>query len=223
MIFTERPTDGPTDWLSDRRMVSYRYWVIHCKKRASLSIQIEFLGPFVRRLISATLGLNLIHVSLFLCSKAFKGKIFLILFRTFNDQITKKKNWTEFSLSDLKSNFTLILGYLHPALSNPGQIVTLMWSLELLAIRLVAVTCNFWQGRGGGQWSEHQSSFLLSLGFATLPRSRSAFSMKEAWSLAMTRELKGTTTGRLSLNLLPFRFLISCKRGHWSCKDREIV
>lgn len=138
-------------------------------------------------------------------------------------KLQKKKNWTEFSLSDLKSNFTLILGYLHPALSNPGQIVTLMWSLELLAICLVAVTCNFWLGRGGGQWSEHQNSFLLSLGFATLPRSRSAFSMKEAWSLPMTRELKGTTTGRLSLNLLPFRFLISCKRGHWSCKDREIV
>ena len=128
-----------------------------------------------------------------------------------------------FKLSDLNSNFTLTLGYLHPALSNPGQIVTLMWSLEPLAIRLVAVTCNFWQGRGGGQWSEHQSSFLLSMGFATLPRSRSAFSMKEAWSLPMTRELKGTTTGRLSWNLLPFRFLISCKRGHWSCKGREIV
>ena len=115
VIFTERPTDGPTDWLSDRRMVSYRYWVIHCKKRASLSIQIEFLGPFVRRLISATLGLNLIHVSLFLCSKAFKGKIFLILFRTFNDQIAKKKklNWIFSFRPEIKF-------HANPGLSSPS-------------------------------------------------------------------------------------------------------
>ena len=163
VIFTDRPTDGPTDWLSDRRMVSYRYWVIHCKKRASLSVQIEFLGPFVRRLISATLGLNLIHVSLFLCSKAFKGEIFLILFRTFNDQIAKKKkielNFL-LKLSDLKSNFTLILGYLHPALNSPGQIVTLMWSLEPSAIRLMAVTCNFWLGRGGGGTMKRTPEFI---------------------------------------------------------------
>ena len=166
---------------------------------------------------SATLGLNLIHVSLFLYSKAFKRKISLFFLEHSTIKLQKQKRFELnflFKLSDLNSNFTLTLGYLHPAFSNPGLIVT---------IRLVAVTCNFWLGRGGGQWGEHQSSFLLSLGFATLPRSRSAFSKKEAWSLPMTRELKGTTTGRLSLNLLPFQFLISCKRGHWSCKGREIV
>ena len=118
VIFTDRLTDGPTHWLSDRRMVSYRYWVIHCKKkRASLSVQIEFLGPFVRRLISATLGLNLIHVSLFLCSKAFKGKIFLILFRTFNDQIAKKKNWNEFSLKAFRPEIKF---HANPGLSSPS-------------------------------------------------------------------------------------------------------
>ena len=58
-------------------------------------------------------------ISLF---KSLLGKIFTILFRTSNDQTASKKIWTEFPLkfSDLKSNFTLTLGYLNPALNNRG-------------------------------------------------------------------------------------------------------
>ena len=87
------------------------------------------MGLVVRRLISATLGLNLIHVSLFLYSKAFKGKISLFFLEHSTIKLQKQKRFELnflFKLSDLNSNFTLTLGYLHPAFSNPGQIVTLM-------------------------------------------------------------------------------------------------
>ena len=80
-------------------------------------------GPVVQRLISANPGLNCnpaFFISLF---KSILGKIFTILFRTSNDQIASKNIWTEFlsKFSDLKSNFTLTLGYLNPPLNNRGQ------------------------------------------------------------------------------------------------------
>ena len=51
------------------------------------------------------------------------GIISSILYRASNHQILIKKNYTEFllKLSDLKSEFTLTLGYLNPALNNPAQ------------------------------------------------------------------------------------------------------
>ena len=81
-------------------------------------------GPVVQKLISSNPGLNCnppFFISLF---KSLLGKIFTILLRTSNNQIASKKIWTEFLLkfSDLKSNFTLTLGYLNPALNNRGQV-----------------------------------------------------------------------------------------------------
>ena len=51
------------------------------------------------------------------------GIIFSILYGASNHQILIKKNYTEFllKLSGLKSEFTLTLGYLNPALNNPAQ------------------------------------------------------------------------------------------------------
>lgn len=50
--------------------------------------------------------------------------IFPILFRACNHQIVNKNNDTEFSLklSDLKSDMTLTLGYVNPALNNTTTI-----------------------------------------------------------------------------------------------------
>ena len=81
-------------------------------------------GPVIQKLISSNPGLNCnppFFISLF---KSLLGKIFTILLRTSNNQIASKKIWTEFLLkfSDLKSNFTLTLGYLNPALNNRGQV-----------------------------------------------------------------------------------------------------
>ena len=77
------------------------------------------LGPVVQRPISANPGLNFnpgCFLSLF---KSLFRTIFL-LFRAANYQLVDKNSWCGFSLklSDLKSNFTLTLGYLKPALNN---------------------------------------------------------------------------------------------------------
>ena len=86
-------------------------------------------GSVVQRLISTNPGLNCnpaFFISLF---KSILGKIFTILFRTSNDQIASKNIWTEFlsKFSDLKSNFTLTLGYLNPPLNNRGQNWDIYW------------------------------------------------------------------------------------------------
>ena len=48
--------------------------------------------------------------------------IFSILFRACSHNIVEKNNARSFfKLTDLKSNFTLILSYLNPALNNPAQ------------------------------------------------------------------------------------------------------
>ena len=80
-------------------------------------------GPVVRRRISANTGLNFnldFFTPLF---ESLFGIISSILYRASNHQILIKKNFTEFllKLSDLKSEFTLTLGYLNPALNNPAQ------------------------------------------------------------------------------------------------------
>ena len=80
-------------------------------------------GPVVRRRISANTGLNFnldFFTPLF---ESLFGIISSILYRASNRQILIKKNYTEFllKLSGLKSEFTLTLGYLNPALNNPAQ------------------------------------------------------------------------------------------------------
>ena len=80
-------------------------------------------GPVVRRRISANTGFNFnldFFTPLF---ESLFGIISSILYRASNHQILIKKNYTEFllKLSDLKSEFTLTLGYLNPALNNPAQ------------------------------------------------------------------------------------------------------
>ena len=80
-------------------------------------------GPVVRRRISANTGLNFnldFFTPLF---ESLFGIISSILYRASNHQILIKKNYTEFllKLSGLKSEFTLTLGYLNPALNNPAQ------------------------------------------------------------------------------------------------------
>ena len=99
--------------------------MLHSPHTRSFNIQFPLhkvtrLGPVVWRSINANPGLNFnpgFIISLF---KNHLGKIFPILFITSNDQIARKKIWTLFKLSDLKSNFTLIPGYLNPALNKPG-------------------------------------------------------------------------------------------------------
>ena len=66
----------------------------------------------VQRPINTNPGLNFDSASLFLYSGVFFGIIFPIPFRPSNHQIVdkKKENGFLFKFSDLKSNFTLILG-----------------------------------------------------------------------------------------------------------------
>ena len=74
-------------------------------------------GPVVRRPISANPGLNF-NLRFFIPSlKSLFGKIFSVLFKASSSHTLNKKNSTE----DLKSDFTLTLGYLNPALNNPAQ------------------------------------------------------------------------------------------------------
>ena len=77
------------------------------------------LGPVVG--VNPGLNLNL-GFFFFFCSKVFSRIIFSILFRASNHQIVGKNNKTEFAFEFpyLNSNFTLTLGYLHPALNNPA-------------------------------------------------------------------------------------------------------
>ena len=80
-------------------------------------------GPVVRGRISANTGLNFnldFFTPLF---ESLFGIISSILYRASNHQILIIKNYTEFllKLSDLKSELTLTLGYLNPALNNPAQ------------------------------------------------------------------------------------------------------
>ena len=76
----------------------------------------------------------------------------------------------------------------------------------LLSIHLTAVTWNFWLGRRRNNDAKAKVSSPELLEFDTLPspQIRSEFSIKEAWVLQMTGELKWTTKGRFSLYLLCF-------------------
>ena len=70
-----------------------------------------------------------------------------MILRAFNHQITEKKNYTKFSTKtfSLKSDFTLTLGYLNPALNNMA--LTLdeerLWWRDLHA--LSAKWCTNWR------------------------------------------------------------------------------
>ena len=56
----------------------------------------------------------------FLCSKAFSGIIFSVIFRASN-QTKRIKTEMLFKLSNLKSNLALTLGYFNAALNNLAQ------------------------------------------------------------------------------------------------------
>ena len=102
------------------------YWLIKlfstdCRRVSSRGFRNQ--GPVVRRRISANTGLNFnldFFTPLF---ESLFGIISSILYQAYNHQILIKKNYTAFflKLSDLKSEFTLTLGYLNPALNNPAQ------------------------------------------------------------------------------------------------------
>ena len=82
-------------------------------------------GLIVQRPISANPGLNFtpgFYISLF---KSCFRIILPIVFRAFNYQIVVNKLNLLLKLSGLKSNFTLILDYLNPALNNPAQVLML--------------------------------------------------------------------------------------------------
>ena len=90
-------------------------------------------GPVVWRPIGANPKLNF-NLGLFIpLFKSLFGIISGLLFRASNNYDLGKKNSTEFSfkLSDLKSDFTLTLGYLNPALNNPTHIVILQYFTHL--------------------------------------------------------------------------------------------
>ena len=88
------------------------------------------LGSVIRRQISVNPRLN-INPSFFISpSKSLFRMIFSPLyyffFTTSNHQIIDKRSLTEFliNLLDMKSNFTLTLGYLNPALNNQAWEIT---------------------------------------------------------------------------------------------------
>ena len=88
---------------------------------------LHLLGPVVRTSVSANLGLNFNPGFFFLLPKALFRIIFSILFRVSEYPIiklkaTKIKLNLLFKLSYLSSNFTLTLGYLNPASSNPALV-----------------------------------------------------------------------------------------------------
>ena len=106
-------------------------------RRKGKFLPITDQGPVVRRLISANPRLNFnldFFIPLFKC---FVGIVFLVLYRASNNHILDKKNSTEFfllKLSDLKSDFTLTLGYLNLALNNPAQYYTFFDQLGNISI-----------------------------------------------------------------------------------------
>ena len=104
-----------------RSHFNYYFSSIHtCKDHLYLKIWAQL---FEGRL-ALTQGQILIWVSLFLYSKAFLGK-FSVSFSKHQIVILQtKKIRLNFLLKllDLKSDFTLTLGYLNPALNNPAQL-----------------------------------------------------------------------------------------------------
>ena len=81
-------------------------------------------GPVVRRPISANPGLNFNLGFYFSLFKSCLRIIFSIYFQSIQSKNWRQKDFSWiffFKLSDLKSNFILILGYLNPALNNPAQ------------------------------------------------------------------------------------------------------
>ena len=78
------------------------------------------MGQVVRRPIALTQGKVLIQVSLFLYLRAFFRKNFSFVFKHPIIKFETKRIEMNFllKLSDLKSNFTLTLGYLNSALNN---------------------------------------------------------------------------------------------------------
>ena len=81
------------------------------------------LGPVVRRPISVNPGLNFNLGFYFSLFKSCLRIIFSIYFQSIQSKNWRQKDFSWiffFKLSDLKSNFILILGYLNPALNNPA-------------------------------------------------------------------------------------------------------
>ena len=85
----------------------------------------RILGPVVRRPISANPGLNFNLGFYFSLFKSCLRIIFSIYFQSIQSKNWRQKDFSWiffFKLSDLKSNFILILGYLNPALNNPALV-----------------------------------------------------------------------------------------------------
>ena len=140
----------------------------------------------------------------FFVQKPLRERFSLFFLEHSTIKLQKKKVELNFllKLSDLKSNFTLILGYLHPALNSPGQIVTLMWSLEPSAIRLMAVTCNFWLGRGGGGTMKRTPEFIpVVLGICHPPQVTFSSSNQGGVELANDTKTKRNYNGTIILEL----------------------
>ena len=100
----------------------------------------DFLGSVVRRPISATPRLNF-NLGFFIPSlKCLFRIIFCVLIGASNSHILDKRIRLNFvlKLSGLKSDFTLILGYLNPALNNLAldslYAVYLLFSLVALSL-----------------------------------------------------------------------------------------
>ena len=79
-------------------------------------------------------------VSLFLCSKAFSGKFFLFFTEHPMIKLQAKRFEPNFllKLSDLKSNFTLTLVCLNPALNNQAWMLILPSSCYTFPCKLIA-------------------------------------------------------------------------------------
>ena len=87
--------------------------------------EIKDQGSVLRRPISANPGLNFNLGFYFSLFKSCLRIIFSIYFQSIQSKNWRQKDFSWiffFKLSDLKSNFILILGYLNPALNNPALV-----------------------------------------------------------------------------------------------------
>ena len=89
---------------------------------ASLCVHASDQGPVVLSLISANPRLNYNPGFFIPMFKSLFGIFSCFFYGASNHRLIDKKNYAEFSfkLSDVKSDLTLILGYLNPAENNRG-------------------------------------------------------------------------------------------------------
>ena len=120
------------------------------------------LGPIIQRLINDNPRLDFNSSFLIHLFESHFGIIFSILLRAFNNQtLDRNKYILNFPCLDLKSDFTLTLGYLNPALKNPALVSKISLLATISQVKagkgqpLRKLTLETWQ-------------YILKLGFGPM-------------------------------------------------------